>query len=140
MKAHPQRQFERVASALTVALPGASTSRTRDAIQIEYLGERGVVLLLTPDALEIRLPTVDWTSGTYAPQTSSVLFSRIVFADLPTNANECEVEVLDAIEAAVGHRQAQFKECRFCKLEFPPEHMTEDACHNCASKHLGLVY
>ena len=57
--------------------PEAVIERTRDAIQLEIDGETGIVLLVTKEALEIRLPTLEWTGGTHSPAAASRLWRRL---------------------------------------------------------------
>ena len=63
-----------LAERVLVVLPGAMLERTRDAIQFDWGGEQGIVLLVGPEALELRLPTVEWTKGAYGPARSSRLW------------------------------------------------------------------
>jgi hypothetical protein len=57
--------------------PGSSLSRTRDVIQIDIEGDEGCVLLVAAEALEVRLPTVEWTQGAYGPRETSRFWKRI---------------------------------------------------------------
>jgi len=131
--AHNLRRFEALAQTLLQTYPEASASRTRDCIQIDYLGERGVVILLTPDSVEIRMPTTEWTQGSHGPAPSSCLKKR-------HDLNDSESEIRLSIQEAIAERQGQFKVCPYCEEEFPPEHMAEGACHGCAEKHLEIVF
>lgn len=55
------RLFEAVARLLAnTVLLGAEEARTRDAIQLTEPSDPGVVVLVTPEAVEVRLPTVEW--------------------------------------------------------------------------------
>jgi hypothetical protein len=131
---HHLRSFEMLAKKLLQMFPDAIPARTRDCIQIDYLGERGVVILLTPEAVEVRLPTTDWTQGSHGPVASSSLKTRHSVHD------DDESDIVASIYEAVSERQAQFKVCPYCHKEFPPEHMAAGACHGCADKHLGIVF
>ena len=51
-------------------------------IEHDYEGEEGIVLLITPEAIELRLPTVEWTEGTHGPAPTSRLWRRIDGLDL----------------------------------------------------------
>lgn len=115
--------------------PEARVSRTRDAIQLDIGDDRGVVVLVTPEAVEVQLPTVEWTRGAYAPADSSVLWKRLRHrADLTERFRS-------AILSAIRLRQDQFKNCRFCGMSFPPEHRHgDDVCHGCAESHLGIAH
>ena len=128
------RRFEIFAKKLLQMFPDASISRTRDCIQIDHMGDRGVVILLTPEAVEVRLPTTDWTQGSHGPVASSCLRKRHSFSE------DSESDMIASIGEAVIERQAQFKVCPYCQNEFPTEHMAEGACHGCAEKQLGIVF
>jgi hypothetical protein len=116
-------------------LPSSTVERTRDCIQINYRGEKGIVILVTPESIELRLPTVEWTMGVYGPATSSKFWKRI-------NVYETTDEKLDNfLKEALKERQNEFKICRHCMKSFPPEHrINEDVCHGCAEIYLGVVY
>jgi hypothetical protein len=60
-------EVERRARQVLDALEGATFERTRDVFQIEYRGERGIVAVVTREALELRLPTIEWTGGSHGP-------------------------------------------------------------------------
>jgi hypothetical protein len=127
---------ERHAIAVLDAYPSAEITRTRDVIQLDIDGERGCTVLITGEAADIRLPTIEWTHGAYGPRESSRHWRRVALR--PTTAAYRKLNRL--IEAVRVTRLAQFGSCCFCKQEFPPEHMTDDACHACASLHRGITY
>ena len=58
------RQVEINAERVLVLLPKSIVERTRDCIQLNCDGEDGIVVLVTAEAIELRLPTVEWTMGT----------------------------------------------------------------------------
>lgn len=125
---------ERHALAVLNLYPDGRLERTRDVIQIDIQGDKGCILVLTAEAIEVRLPTTEWTGGAYGPRRSSIYkrrvsFNRSTYAELPA-----------LIAQALAEREAQFKECVYCKGVFPPEHLTGDACHGCSTEHLHLVY
>lgn len=74
--AGPSR-VELVALQLLGILPRPCLERTRDVIQLEVQSEPGVILLVTADHVEFRLPTIEWTRGAYAPAPSSRFWQRI---------------------------------------------------------------
>lgn len=135
------RRFEQHALAVLKQFPDATVERTRDAIQINVQDintqdGRGIVLLLTPGALELRLPTVEWTHGAYGPRASSKLWRRVVWdkVSTPTKLHSLCYEALRT-------RAAEFMRCRFCGQEFPPEHRhSDDVCHGCAERELQIVH
>jgi hypothetical protein len=49
---------------------------TRDCIQINCCGEKGIVILVTAEAIELRLPTIEW-KGPHEPVASSRFWKRI---------------------------------------------------------------
>ena len=128
------RRVEENAERVTALMPEGRIERTRDAIQIDVNDERGVVVLVTPEALEIRLPTVEWTCGSHGPAASSRLWRRVKAENL---SDEGLSELLQKASAA---RAAEFKKCRYCGELVPPERRTGRACHGCASGHEGIVY
>jgi len=116
-------------------LPESSIERTRDCIQINCGVETGIVILVTPESIEIRLPTVEWTGGAYGPVRSSKFWKRI-------NESKINDEKLgNLLKEALKGRLSEFKTCRYCEKSFPPEHRhSEDVCHGCAERHLGVVH
>ncbi|MDA2929037.1 hypothetical protein MYX84_03650 [Acidobacteria bacterium AH-259-O06] len=98
-------------------------------------GEKGIVIAITPEAIEFRLPTIEWTMGSHGPASSSQLWKRAVAEDI----QDSELEEL--IKRALRARRREFKRCQYCGELVPPEHRIEkDVCHGCASKHLGVVF
>jgi hypothetical protein len=129
------RQVEEAALRVLDLLPGATVERTRDVIQIEFGGEAGLVAVVTCEALELRLPSVEWTMGAYGPATSSRLWRRVSRSRL--GRKKLERLLLEARQA----RADEFSRCRFCGGEFPPERTIEkDVCHACAERHLGVMF
>lgn len=58
-------------------VPWAELARTRDAIQLTEPGDDGLVLLVTAEAVEVRLPSVEWTTGYAGPVQTSRLWKRV---------------------------------------------------------------
>lgn len=116
------------------ALPGVALSRTRDVIQLEWGGEEGIVALVTDEALELRLPKIEWTRGSYGPAMTSRLWQRVTWDALTDG------QLADLLKQAQAARDAEFAICAYCGERFTPDRMTGDACHGCASKHRGVVY
>jgi hypothetical protein len=131
-------QVDTVALQLIELLPGAILERTRDVIQFELREEPGLVLLVTAEAIEVRLPTVEWTRGSHGPAPSSRYWKRI---KIPGSGQLNMKRMESLIEEARSVRAAEFVTCRFCKKDFPPEHgHDDDVCHGCAEQHLGVVH
>lgn len=128
------RRFEEQALDLLRFFPEATVARTRDAIQIDIREDKGIVLLLTPEALELRLPTVEWTHGAYGPVASSALWQRVEWNSLSNQ------KVQEFCQEALRRREKQFVPCRFCGEEFPPERRHDHVCHGCAVRELGIVH
>lgn len=132
-----RRRFEEIAGELELQLPGCAVSRTRDAIQIDYLGDRGVTLLLTPEYVDVRLPAIDWTQGSHGPVASSRSWRRY---KIRRDRDDGVTPLLDLVHRGLDKRRSEFRRCRFCGKDVPVEHRTGNACHGCASAHLGIVY
>ena len=127
---------EKHAVAVLEAFQEAKVTRTRDVIQIDIDGERGCIVLITSDTADIRLPTTEWTGGAYGPRESSRHWKRVALR--PMGAAYRRLNSI--IQAARAARLAEYRDCCFCKCAFPPEHMSDDAYHGCASAHRGVVY
>jgi hypothetical protein len=123
---------ERIALWILAAFSGV-LSRTRDVIQVDIERDEGCVVLITAEAIEIRVPTVEWVRP-YAPRASSRLWKRALTERLS------EKRLKSLIQDAIQTRVAEFRNCCFCRRRFPLEHMTDDACHGCASEHRGIEY
>lgn len=131
------RHFEHIAIQVLDLLPDADMERTRDCIQVTESDERGIVVLVTPDAVEIRLPTVEWLH-VHTPVASSRLKRRISLSKL------IEGSLAKLIGNARKARQDEFQECFYCKTPTPPEHAhtfdDKHVCHGCSERELGVVH
>jgi hypothetical protein len=87
-------------------LPLGMLTRTRDAIQIDDGDERGISVLITAEAVEFRLPTVEWTMGAYGPAATTRLWKRVRFAALS------DKRLGSLIRAARETRRSEFINCR----------------------------
>lgn len=133
-KGQDPRSFEEYAVRIIEQLPKTMVERTRDVVQINYGDEKGVVMIVTPDTMEIRLPTVDWVTP-YSPVSSSRIWKRLKWERI----NITKLKKL--IDEAIAIRMSEFAECRYCGKKVPPEHRVEtNVCHDCASEHLGIVF
>ncbi len=131
------RQVEQRALEMLEALPGASLARTRDVIEISHLDDRGIVVLVTAEAVELRLPTVEWTKGAYGPAYASRLWKRVTWKKLDGE----EGLLLSLLTEAIERRAAEFRECKYCGQLVPPEYQHgKNVCHGCAEEHLGVVH
>jgi len=130
-----RQPFEEVAVELIGLAGPSSVERTRDAIQINCEPEEiGPVILVTPDAVEFRLPTLAWPHpGIPAP--SSRLWRRVDLDDFDS------VDLSSLLKSARAARRRQFHVCRYCGRKVPPEHRhSQDVCHGCAEQHLDVVH
>jgi hypothetical protein len=133
------RLVERSAVRVLRLLPSAEIERTREVIQFRSndmeLLEDGTVIVVTPEAFELRLPTTEWTGGAYGPAASSRLWRRRKADSL---SDEELSQLIDQCNAA---RKRQFRACRYCKKRFPPEHrIYSNVCHSCAERNEGVVF
>lgn len=94
-----------------------------------------MVVLVTREALELRLPGIEWTMGAYGPAASSRLWKRVEWDKL------CEDELPDLLAGLRAVRRGEFRVCGYCGGQFPPERMTEtNVCDACAQRHLEVVF
>ena len=128
------RTVERNALRVLDFFPHHRLTRTQDAIQIDDEEEMGVSTLVTAEAIEIRLPTVEWTGGAYGPAAASRLWKRVPIESL---SDQQFVELLFEARAA---RRAEFIECRYCHRLVPREHRDGDVCHGCQERYEGVVH
>ena len=135
------RVVDKVALQVHELIPESQVERTRDVYQFTLDDPGGLIVVVTPEALEIRLPTVGWTSGYAGPMSSSRLHKRVRFV----NGAEVEVEnVAKLISLARRKRQQETRPCAFCQTPTPPEHAHSVdgkwVCHGCSERHLGIVH
>jgi len=124
-----------LSSSTTLPDEGITLERTRDVIEIHSGGEEGIVIIVTPEAVELRLPTVEWTMGAYDPAASSRLWKRVKTDGLE---DEKLGRLLGEAQEARGR---EFTKCRYCGERVPPEHRySRNVCQGCSSAHLGVVY
>lgn len=148
------RQFERLALELqerlgSVMLPAPAlrgddppeplvVERTRDVIQFHVHGDYGASVICMPDRVQIRVARTEWL-GPHRPVPSSRPW-RGIRLRRHIDVAETASEILTLVREAIAKREREFTRCRFCRRLFAPENMTDDACHGCASAHLGVVY
>lgn len=126
---------QRFAAAVAGELPGADVVETDDVVRVAWGEMEGIVVLVTREALELRLPTIEWP-GPHEPRRTSRLFRRIEWVSIDSRE-----ALLDLLKEALEARRVEFRTCRFCSLSFPPEQMIQtDVCHGCAENHLGVVF
>jgi hypothetical protein len=139
---HP-RHFEANAAYVLRELPLCVIERTRDTIHIFYEGETGASLLFTPEGFEVRIPSLEWVDN-HIPTPTTRLIDRYTYHDtrvLESGFTYLTEYMIDLLHKAVELRTAGYKECKFCKKIFPPEHRhSEDVYQSCARIHLRIVY
>ncbi len=131
------RQFEMYALKIVEQLPGARAERAPDVIQIslgDFSDEKGLVLILTPEAIELRLPTIKWL-GPHTPVSSSQLWKRVEW-DWSK-----EVDLAELVASAQNAQQQSFRVCKYCGKRKPPGWMfKKEICDSCAERHLGVIH
>lgn len=124
------RFVEQRAMALVDWRDGAVVARTRDFIELRFVDpgddDGELVAVVTPEALELRLPTIEWTEGNRGPARSSRLWRRVKW---PEQSTVDMKPWLDRLARALRRSQRQ---CKHCKMRFLSSRMTGDACHGCA--------
>lgn len=127
--------FERIAADLIRVADVLLVERTRDSIQIDCApAEIGPIILVTPDAVDFRLPSLDRVHPGI-PSPSSISWRRL---DLEA-AYSGDMNTL--LRSARTARKRQFLTCRYCGSKVPPEHRhARDCCHGCAEQHLDVVH
>jgi hypothetical protein len=143
------RHFEILAASFAAADPRSlAWSRTPDAIELRFDDDEepsangGAVVLLTPEAVELRLPTIDWTGGSHGPVPSSRLWRRLPIdrLDRVGNATDTDSIARTLLAAARRARRREIRRCPACGERVGPEHMTDGMCHGCAARDHGVVY
>lgn len=129
--------FERLANKVWQLLPQAKVERTSEVIQLttgDFRDESGLVILINPDAMELRLPVLTWIGPHKSAQTSR-LWERYALDQLE------EAQLADLIAQALVQQQESFSDCQYCGQHKPKGWMHgEDVCQSCAEKELGIVY
>ena len=134
------RSSEKLALRVLRLLSCKSIERTRDVFQIESYGDAepehsGIIVVITPEAIEIRFPTVEWTKGCHAPVLSSQIWRRAEAAGLKDRDLG---RLLDEAQQLRNHALAL---CRYCKKRFPPEQrVLYNQCYACRARHGGISY
>lgn len=77
-------EFEQFTHQVWRLLIKAKVERTSEVIQLatgDFQDELGLIILISPDAMELRLPTLDW-SGPHTPVNTSRLWQRLALDEL----------------------------------------------------------
>ena len=130
-------RFEQWAAQVSQLLPEAKVDRTTEVIQLttgDFRDELGVVILLSPEAMELRLPTLNW-DGPYTPVKTSCLWQRLALNELKKS------QLPRLIAEAQAQQQQSFFNCKYCGQRNPEGWMhSPDVCQSCAEKELGIVH
>ena len=130
-------RFEKWAAQVEQLLPGVTVERTSEVIQLttgDFRDELGLVILLSPEAIELRLPTLIW-DGPHTPIKTSRLWQRLALDDLK------ESQLPRLMAEAQTQQQQSFCDCKYCGQRNPKSWMhSPDVCQSCAEKELGVVH
>jgi hypothetical protein len=123
------------AARVNMLLPDAAVRSTPHVAELSVEGEDGIIVLVTAEAVELRLPTVEWTAGTHSPAEASRLWKRLEIDEVSDERLRSE------ITDARAERESEFATCRYCGQRVPAEHrISSDVCHGCASRYEGVVF
>ncbi|MGI5845235.1 MAG: hypothetical protein ACOX9B_13820 [Candidatus Xenobium sp.] len=118
--------------------PPPRVTRTRDAIQFDWQGEKGAVVLITPEEIQTRIPRIEWLAAYDSRRTSRLDSAMKVTEAL---SEEGFQEILKRIRNSARKRLSLYRTCRFCGELFPPEYGdSRGVCDMCVEKHLGFIY
>ena len=92
------------------------------------------MILFTPEGAELRLPSIEWTMGSYGPARSSNLWRRLPAREV------AEAGVADSLNRLRNALRRRLRRCKYCDEKVMPYRMTGDACHGCASEFERVVY
>ena len=128
-------QLEKNALRILNHLDGVLVERTNDSIQINYNDLKGIIVLVTSEAFEIRLPTIEWAGGAYDPVQTSDLWKRIEF----DGTNDDKIQKL--LNLGLDEQKKHIFMCKYCR-EYSHESQMHDesCCHGCAERELGVVH
>jgi len=132
---------ERNALLLMEVLKSTSFQRTRDVIQVDYKVNEDVELtvLVTREAYDFRLLTIEWTQGSYAPVKTSKIWKTLEVEAL--GEKEIKDKISKLIDEALKVMNGDLVTCKYCKEKFHPSHTIDGGvCHSCAVKHLNVVF
>lgn len=127
-------RFELGRALVRKLLPASVETRSGPgSVSFESGGTRGISVVVTADAYDIRLPTTEW--DVQIPMVTTRRWRSIPHqqADRPT--------LRKLLAEARRERQSEFRLCQFCGRSVPVEHRhDEQTCHGCATTHFGVVY
>jgi len=134
------RAVDKVAQIVASCLPTAKMERTRDFYQFTQEDPEGFVVLVTPEVIEFRLPTVEWTQGYAGPVACSRMLKRAMYKHKGMSPKKLHTLIQWGRDA----RRAETKPCCECGEPTPPEHAHEIEgdwiCHGCSERFRGIVH
>jgi hypothetical protein len=97
-----------------------------------------VVVERTEKEVRIHRFEVAW-DGPHTPLVEPVLLGVVRWPELAPDVALAVFRLL--IDEASRQRRERFRTCRYCRAMHGPEHMqTDDVCHGCAERYLGVVH
>lgn len=140
MQLHELRRVDRVAQLVATCLPNATIQATRDVYQFDQEDPDGFSIVVTPESLELRLPTIEWTHGYMGPRRSSRLLERMSHS--PESLGTYTIQTL--VKRGQEARRAEMRPCVHCGLPTEPGHAHELdgdwVCHGCSEQFRGIVH
>ena len=137
------RRFELWGMKVLCALQDAKIERTHDLIQITQGSERGVIVLLTDDTIEVRLPhfrSAHTKKGMMEFYLSSRLFRRIEGTEiLRLDVRRDEQTLPTAIQEAIDTRLQEYSKCSCCGDNCANEKMEGTLCEFCIWDQPGIL-
>ncbi len=135
---------ERLASHLFEATDHLFEAAIHEACDVFVVEDTGnpmsaIVAVVTSDALELRLPTVEWTAGSHGPKRSTQLWQRLSLDEVDNDRL-----LRERLQAAGEARRRQWESCTHCGRDVPLEHRHQGGdhpcCHGCAGEHHSVIY
>ena len=106
--------------------------RTIDGAEVE------VTIVLTPEAVEVRLPAGYWNGPAELVRCNRP-WKRLSWEEIEAG-DGFESTICSLVEEGLAERAAEYFTCRYCGESIPPEHGDGDACYGCRSKYEGVDY
>lgn len=110
-------------------------ARTRDVY--EFIDEH-VVVIVTPETVEARLPTVEW-AGPHSPVSCSLPAKRMKLGRAEDGG-----ALASMISEVIARRQQEIRPCDVCSHPTEPEHahkmFGKYVCHSCAEREFHIAH
>lgn len=99
--------------------------------------EREIAVWIKPYALELRLPTIGWSSPGTPIRSFELWRSFEIGAALDLDDEDLKKE----LHAAKRARKRQWATCQLCRERVPVEQRHDaDTCQGCSETHLGIIH